>query len=81
MINITFNPNTYTVDITGHSNHGKKGEDIVCSAISTLFYTLGESLFASRFMMAEDVVFEGDEGSGHITCDKVKSVENCPIHK
>ena len=33
MINIKFNPKTFTLDITGHAEHGKKGEDIVCSAI------------------------------------------------
>ena len=68
MIDITFNPNTFTLDITGHAGHGKKGEDIVCAAISTLFYTLGESLFISRDMMAEDIVFSDEEGNGHISC-------------
>jgi uncharacterized protein YsxB (DUF464 family) len=68
MINITFNPNTFTVDITGHAEHGKKGEDIVCSAISALFYTLGEALYNSREMMAEDIVFSDDDGNGHLSC-------------
>ena len=68
MINITFNPNTYTLDITGHAKHGKKGEDIVCSAISTLFYTLGESLYQSREMLSEDFVFKGSDGNGHLSC-------------
>jgi uncharacterized protein YsxB (DUF464 family) len=68
MINITFNPKTFTLDITGHAEHGEKGEDIVCSAISTLFYTLGEALYESRAMMSEDIVFSDEDGNGHLSC-------------
>lgn len=68
MININFNPKTFTLDITGHAEHGKKGEDIVCSAISTLFYTLGEALYQSREMMVEDIVFSDEDGNGHLSC-------------
>ena len=68
MINITFNPKTFTLDITGHAEHGKKGEDIVCSAISTLFYTLGEALYEARSMMSEDIVFSDEDGNGHLSC-------------
>ena len=68
MINIEFNPETLTIDITGHAEHGKKGEDIVCSAISTLFYTLAQSLYESKHMMAEDIVFSDEDGNGHLSC-------------
>ena len=68
MINITFDPKTYTLDINGHAEHGKKGEDIVCSAISTLFYTLAESLYQSKDMLAEDFDFTDDDGNGHLSC-------------
>ena len=68
MINIDFNPNTFTLDITGHAEHGEKGEDIVCSAISTLFYTLAEALYESREMLEEDMVFSDEDGNGHLSC-------------
>lgn len=68
MINIEFNPKTLTLDITGHAEHGEKGEDIVCAAISTLFYTLGEALYESKHMMAEDIVFNDEDGNGHLSC-------------
>ena len=68
MINITFNPKSYALDITGHAEHGKKGEDIVCSAISTLFYTLAESLYESKHMFKEDIDFSNEDGNGHIVC-------------
>ena len=68
MINIEFNPKTFTLDVSGHAEHGKKGEDIVCAAISTLFYTLAESLYASKHMLAEDIDFSNEDGNGHISC-------------
>ena len=68
MINIKFTPKTYTLDITGHAEHGKRGEDIVCAAISTLFYTLAESLYECKHMMAEDIVFSDEDGNGHLSC-------------
>lgn len=68
MITVKFNPETYTLDVTGHAEHGKKGEDIVCSAISALFYTLAESLYSSKEMLAEDIVFSDEDGNGHLSC-------------
>lgn len=68
MINITFNPNTFTLDVTGHAEHGEKGEDIVCSAISALFYTLTESLYKSKHMLSEDIEFRDEDGNGHLSC-------------
>ena len=68
MINITFNPKSFTLDITGHAEHGKKGEDIVCSAISTLFYTLAEALYESKAMLTEDIDFSDEDGNGHLSC-------------
>ena len=68
MINIEFNPNTFTLDINGHAEHGKKGEDIVCSAISILFYTLAESLNNCKDMLQEEMVFKYEDGNGHISC-------------
>ena len=68
MINIKFNPNTYELDITGHAEHGEKGEDIVCAAISILFYTLAKSLIYCRAMLEEDVDYDMDDGNGHISC-------------
>ena len=68
MINITFNPKNFTLDIKGHAEHGKKGEDIVCSAISILFYTLAESLNNCKDMLQEDMVFSDEDRNGHLSC-------------
>ena len=75
MIDITFNPKDFTLDITGHAEHGKKGEDIVCSAISTLFYTLAHALYESREMLSGDLVFSDEDGNGHLSCKPKEEYE------
>lgn len=75
MINITFNPSTFTLDITGHAGHGEKGEDIVCSAISTLFYTLAQSLLDTKDMLKEDIDFSDEDGNGHLSCKPKEEFE------
>lgn len=68
MINITFKPKTLELEVQGHANHGKKGKDIVCAAVSTLFYTLGESLYESLEMLQEAPVFIDKDGAGLLGC-------------
>lgn len=68
MINIEFNPKTFTIDVNGHAQHDEKGKDIVCAAISTLFYTLAESLYNSKAMLSENIDFSDEDGNGHISC-------------
>lgn len=68
MINIEFKPKTWELTIEGHSEHGEKGKDIVCAAVSALFYTLGESLYHSLDIQAEPPVFKEDDGRGYLKC-------------
>ena len=68
MININFNPKTLELEINGHANQNEKGKDIVCSAISTLFYTLGQTLCDSAFMLEEEPIVKYKEGAGYICC-------------
>ena len=68
MINITFKPETLELEIKGHAEHGKKGEDIVCAAISTLFYTLGEALNQSTEMLEKPPIFKDKNGKGILSC-------------
>ena len=68
MINITFHPDTFELKVEGHADHGKKGEDIVCAAISTLFYTLAEALCQSEEMMTAPLSFDESDGEGYIRC-------------
>ena len=68
MITITFRPNTLELEINGHAGQNKKGEDIVCSAISTLFYTLGQALIDSEEMLEEKITFKDEDGAGYLSC-------------
>jgi uncharacterized protein YsxB (DUF464 family) len=68
MINITFKPKTLELEIQGHAGQGKKGEDIVCSAISTLFYTLGQALIDSEEMLEDKLTFKDEDGAGYLSC-------------
>ena len=68
MIQITFRPKTMELLVNGHAGHGKKGKDIVCAAVSTLFYTLGESLMQSSSMLSEEALVKDEEGDGYIVC-------------
>ena len=66
MINITFKSNTYELEITGHAGHDVKGKDIVCAAVSTLFYTLGQALSESGSLYGDELEFKDESGHGYI---------------
>ena len=72
MINITFKPKTLELEIKGHAERGEKGEDIVCAAISTLFYTLGEALNQSSNMLSKPPIFKDKDGEGILSCKPKK---------
>lgn len=44
MIEITIDKTNKIVDIRGHAGFAEAGKDVVCSAISTLFFTLIHNL-------------------------------------
>ena len=75
MINIVFKPNTYELEITGHAGTDKKGKDIVCSAVSCLFYTLANSLDLSVNMLNKEPAIKDKEGNGYIRCYPKKEFE------
>ncbi len=75
MIEIVFHSRIMELEMKGHAGHGKKGKDIVCSAASTLFYTLAESLNVSREMLAEPPVIKDEEGNGLIRCNPKKAYD------
>ena len=66
MINITFKPEAFELKLDGHANYEESGKDIVCSAVSTLFYTLGNALFQSVDMLIEPPTF--NEEKGFLSC-------------
>ena len=68
MIEITFNEKNLELSVKGHANHGEKGEDIVCSAVSILFYTLAVALTESKEMLVQNPHINMEDGNGTISC-------------
>ena len=66
MINIVYEPDNYKLTIKGHAG-GKKGQDIVCAAVSALFYTLASSLKSAKHML-HDINVKDDSGNAMIQC-------------
>ena len=67
MINILVikkNQTVKTIEATGHSGYAEEGQDIVCSAISTLMQTLANGL--TEFVKA-DVKVVVDEQTPHLS--------------
>ena len=68
MINITFKPQSLELEITGHAGADVKGKDIICSAVSMLFYTLADSLNQSEEMLKKHPIIKMEDGNGYIKC-------------
>lgn len=68
MIDIKFDPKELKLSVTGHAGQAEKGQDIVCSAASILFYTLAQAVTDSEEMLTEAPVIEIDDGNGTVSC-------------
>lgn len=68
MINITFDPKNFELEVTGHAGQDEKGHDIVCSAVSMLFYTLAQALNCSEDMLKKLPIIKISDGNGYIKC-------------
>ena len=80
MVNITFNPNEFKLEIKGHAGQDEKGHDIVCSALSILFFTLAQSLNLSERMLEESPSIHMEYGNGQVKCQpKAEYVGNISL--
>lgn len=68
MIEIKFIPKELRLSVTGHAGYAKKGEDIVCAAVSVLFYTLAQAIVNSTDLLEEPPVINMDDGNGTVSC-------------
>ena len=66
MVKVAFRPNKWELEITGHAGAGKEGEDIVCSAVSILFYALAKTLTDHEEMFTRPIEVSDIKGNGHI---------------
>ena len=72
MIEIKFVPENLEVKISGHAGQAEKGKDIVCSAVSILFYTLAQAVMDSTDMLEEEPTIVIDDGNGYVSCKPKK---------
>ena len=75
MINITFDSLNLDLKVEGHAGADVKGKDIICSAVSMLFYTLADSLNKSEEMLKKHPIIEMEDGNGHIKCRPKKEYQ------
>lgn len=75
MINITLNPQSLELQITGHAGQDVQGKDIVCAATSMLFYTLADSLNHSEQMLKRHPIVKMNDGNGYIKCKPKKEYQ------
>lgn len=62
------------ININGHADYDVSGKDIVCAAVTTLFFTLLEAV------EEETTIIQGETGDGHayieyVSTDKMDIVE------
>ncbi|MBQ7863803.1 MAG: ribosomal-processing cysteine protease Prp [Lachnospiraceae bacterium] len=68
MIEIKFKPKELELSVTGHAGAAEKGKDIVCSAVSALFYALVQSVIESSEMLEETPEIVVEDGNGFVSC-------------
>lgn len=68
MIKVTFEAETMELTMEGHAGAAEKGKDIVCSAVSTLFYTLSYALAENGNAFEQVPEVEIRDGYGRIQC-------------
>jgi len=73
MIEITFNPDEHEVILSGHAGVEERGKDIVCSAVSILFYTLCEGITKLKYCLEEEPVISMADGDGKVSCKPTES--------
>jgi len=72
MIEIKFNPKELRLSVEGHAGQAEKGKDIVCSAVSILFYTLAQAVTDSTDMLEEEPKIVIEDGNGFVSCKPKK---------
>ena len=75
MIEITFDPKNFELKVEGHAGQAEHGHDIVCSAVSILFYTLAEALTRSEAMLKKHPIINIEDGNGYVKCRPIKEYE------
>ena len=73
MIEIKFNPKELRLSVEGHAGQAEKGKDIVCAAVSILFYTLAQAVTDSADMLEKKPEIWTEDGNGSVSCKPKKA--------
>lgn len=75
MIEIVYDRDKHNVSAAGHAGSAEMGKDLICSAVSILFWTLGNNCYnlADEFKNREGLVVELKPGSSLISLPKSSS--------
>ena len=68
MITVTYSPEKRQIRMKGHAGYAEDGKDIICSAASTLFFTLCQSLISIEECLAKAPEMEKTKGIAVVSC-------------
>jgi uncharacterized protein YsxB (DUF464 family) len=69
MVEITFSAKDFMIKAEGHANSDEEGKDIVCASVSTLLYTLKDSLEHCLMMLETDTLKASvKKGNAFVRC-------------
>ena len=74
MIQVVYRRKYHRLTVNGHARSGEMGRDLVCSAVSTLTYTLAAAvtnMFGDDRKKIREVITKLDSGSAEISCNPV----------
>lgn len=76
MINVVYDKQANSLTVTGHAGAGKKGEDIVCAAVSALVLTLAENIRdLHRTGTAKHCFVQVRDGAAELSCTPTRGLE------
>lgn len=80
MVEITYSykDGRQSIKVSGHANHAEYGKDLVCSAISSLIYSLADLILevADHGHLTESPVIKLTPGDAEITCKPLANEED-----
>ena len=68
MVKITYDTNKFALSVKGHAETAVKGQDILCSAVSILTYTLAQNLISNANCLVTEPQINLNDGSAVIIC-------------
>nr|WP_312579081.1 ribosomal-processing cysteine protease Prp [Sedimentibacter sp.] len=82
MISVTIHKTNDLFDgfvVSGHSNYGDSGTDIVCSAVSILSYTALNSMSLVAGISESDISYDVEDDTGFLKVETLKNNEKTDV--